>query len=181
VIKKIFVYYKLPLLISATLTITLLALGVIRNPISITEVIVGCFLGTFILDLEYVMYAYILEPNAEFSKSVFGYIKSKDFGGLIGFVNTHKDEVKDKSLNSALFQAILVPIAIFAVYASQSLVIKALILSTLANSIYKLIESFFEGTSAQWFWAIKMKPTKTGVTGFIVVLVLVLIYCLYVF
>lgn len=180
-IKKILSYYKLPLLISATLTITLLALGVIRKPWPIAEIVIGCFLGTFILDLEYVMYAYILEPNTEFAKSVVGYIKHKDFGGLIGFVNTHKSEVTDRALNSALFQAILVPIAIFAVYASQSLLIKALILSTFASSIYKLIESFFEGKTAEWFWAMKVKPTKTGVIGFIMFLVLVLIYCLYIF
>jgi len=181
VIKKILSYYKLPLLISATLTITLLALGVIRRPWPITEIVIGCFLGTFILDLEYVMYAYVLEPNTEFSKSVLGYIKHKDFGGLIGFVNTHKSEVMDRALNSALFQAILVPVAIFAVYASQSLLIKALILSTFASSIYKLIEGLFEDNYGEWFWAMKIKPTKTGAIGFTIFLVLVLIYCLYVF
>jgi hypothetical protein len=181
VIKKILSYYKLPLLISATLTITLLALGVIRKPIPMIEIVLGCLLGTFVLDLEYVMYAYILEPNAEFSKSVIGYIKCKDYGGLIGFINTHKSEVIDRALNSALFQAVLVPIAIFAVYASNSLVIKALILSTFANSIYKLIESLFEENYAEWFWAMKVKPSKSGATGFTVLLVLVLVYCLYVF
>ena len=180
-IKKILSYYKLPLLISATLTVTLLALGAVRMPWPIAEIIVGCFLGTFILDSEYVMYAYILEPNTEFSKSVVGYIKYRDFGGLIEFINTHKNEVTDRALNSALFQAILVPIAIFAVYASQSLLIQALILSTLASSIYKLIESIFEGKISEWFWAMKVKPTKSGAVGFTMFLLLVLIYCLYVF
>jgi hypothetical protein len=181
VIRKILSYYKLPLILSATLTVTLLALGVIRKPWSISEIFIGCLLGTFILDLEYVMYAYILEPNAEFSKSVIGYIKHKDFGGLLEFVNTHKDDMTDRALNSALFQVILVPIAIFAVYASQSLLIKALILSTLANSIYKLIENIFEGKTEEWFWAMKVKPTNSGATSFAVFLVLVLIYCLYIF
>lgn len=180
-IKKIFAYYKLPLLISATMTVTLLALGVVRKAWPISEVVIGCFLGTFVLDLEFIMYAYILEPTAEFSKSIVGYIKYKDFGGLLEFIHTHKNEVTDRALNSVLFQVILVPIAIFAVYASQSLLIKALILSTFASSIYKLIESFFDGKTAEWFWAIKAKPSKQGVIGFIIFLLLVLVFCLYIF
>lgn len=180
-IRKILSYYKLPLLISATLSITLLALGVIKKPLPISEILIGCFLGTLMLDLEYIMYAYILEPTTEFAKSITGYIKYKDFGGLINFINTHKDEITDKSLNSALFQVVLVPIAIFSVYASQSLFIKALILSMFANSIYKLIESYFEGKTSEWFWAMKVKPSQSGVAGFIILLFLVLVYCLYIF
>jgi len=177
-IKKLFTYYKLPLLISITLTITILALSVVRQTLGIVEVVVGCLLGTFVLDSEYLMYAYILEPKSEFAKTIFGYIKYKDFKSLIEFINEHKDEVKDKALNSALFQAIIVPMAIFVVYASTSLFIKAFVLSIMANSIYKLIESYFEGKSQDWFWAIKSKPKKEGVILYIIVLVLILVFCL---
>lgn len=180
-LKKLLTYYKLPLLISVTLTVTLLALGVVRKALGITEVVLGCLLGTFILDAEYLMYAYILEPKSEFAKSVFGYIKYKDFAGLIDFINQHKNEVKDKALNSALFQAILVPISIYAVYASTSLFIKAFVLSILASSIYKLIEAYFDGKSDAWFWAIKSRPSKGGVVVYIIFLIIVLIFCLYIF
>lgn len=177
-IKKIFTYYKLPLLISITLIITILALAVVRQALGITEVIIGCLLGTFVLDTEYIMYAYILEPQSEFAKTVFGYIKYKDFTNLLEFINQHKDEVKDKALNSALFQAIIVPMAIFVVYASTSLFIKAFILSTLASSIYKLIEAYFEGKADDWFWAIRSRPKKEGVILYIMALIIVLVFCL---
>lgn len=177
-IKKIFTYYKLPLLISITLIITILALAVVRQAWGITEVVLGCLLGTFVLDMEYIMYAYILEPQSEFAKTVFGYIKYKDFNNLVEFINQHKGEVKDKALNSALFQAIIVPMAIFVVYASTSLFIKAFVLSVLASSIYKLIEAYFEGKSDDWFWAIRSRPKKEGVILYIVALITVLIICL---
>ncbi len=177
-IKKILTYYKLPLLISVTLTITILAVAVVRKALGITEVVLGCFLGTFVLDSEYLMYSYILEPKSEFAKTVFGYIKYKDYKNLIEFINQHKDEVKDKALNSALFQAIIVPMAIFAVYASTSLFIKAFILSTLANSIYKLIEVYFEGKTDDWFWAIRSRPKKEGVILYVIALIIVLVVCL---
>lgn len=180
-IKRIFTYYKLPLLISSTLAVTLLALGVVRGGLNITEVVIGCLLGTFILDMEYILYAYILEPKEEFSKTIAGFIKYKDFKNLITFINEHKNDVKDKSLNSILFQAILVPISIYVVFSPASLLIKSFILSIYANSIYKLIECYFEGRSAEWFWAIKGTPKKEGVLGFIILLVLILLFCLYYF
>lgn len=174
-IKKLFTYYKIPLLISATLAITILASAVVRQPFNIIEVVVGCLLGTFILDSEYLMYAYILEPKSEFAKTVFGYIKYKDYKNLLEFINQHKDEVKDKALNSALFQVIMVAVAIFAIYASTSFFIKSFVLSILASSIYKLIECYFEGKTDEWFWAMKSRPKKEGVIVYIVVLVLILI------
>ncbi len=180
-IKRIFTYYKLPLLISLTLTIILLALGVVRGSWNIIEVVLGCFLGTFVLDTEYIMYAYIFEPNSEFAKSIFGYIKHKDIKNLIAFINQHKDDVKEKSLNSVLFQAILVPISIFVVFSQASFYIKAFVLSVFANSIYRLIEAYFEEKTNDWFWAIKGNPKKEGVIAFIIFLILVLVFCFYSF
>jgi len=36
------------------------------------------------------------------------------------------------------------------------------VLSIFANSIYKLIECYFNGTTKEWFWAIKGTPKKKG-------------------
>ena len=179
-IKKIFTYYKIPLLISATIFITILALGVVRNTLSIVEVMIGALMGTFILEIEYLLYPYIFEPKSDFAKSVFGYVKHKDYSNLIAFINEHKNDIKDKSLNSALFQAILAPTSIYVIYSSASYFVKALVLSTFANSIYKLIESYFEGTTKEWFWAIRGTPKKEGVMVFIVGSILVLAFCLYI-
>ncbi len=178
-IKKILTYYKIPLLTSATIGIVILALGIVRNAWGITEVVIGSLFGTFVLEMEYVLYAYILEPKSEFAKTIFGYIKYKDYKSLVSFINEHKNDVKDKSLNSALFQAILAPMSVFVVYSSASLFIKALILSTFANSIYRLIECYFEGSTNNWFWAMRGNPKKEGVLAFIIGLILVLIFCLY--
>lgn len=178
-IKKIFYYYKLPLLISLTIGVVILALGVVRNPLNIVEVFIGVIFGAFVLDLEYILYAYIFEPRSEFAKTLFGYIKHKDRGGLISYINEHKHEVKDKSLNSVLFQVILVPMSIFVVYSTASFFIKALVLATLTNSIYKMVECYFEGDIKDWFWALKSTPRKEGVLLFTIGLILVLIFCLY--
>jgi hypothetical protein len=178
-LKKILTYYKIPLLISATVGITIAALGVARNTLDIIEIIVGIITGTFVLHIEYILYPYLFEPKTDFAKSIFAYVKHKDYGGLIGFINEHKNEIKDKSLNSALFQVILAPFSVFLVYSRASYFVKAFVLSIFANSIYRLIEAYYDGTTDQWFWAIKGNPKKEGVLSFIIVMLLVLVFCLW--
>ena len=78
-IKKILTYYKIPLLVSLTLGITILAMSVARKPFDIAQVFVGVLLGTFLLDLEFILYPYIFEPKTEYAKTIFGYIKNNFF------------------------------------------------------------------------------------------------------
>lgn len=178
-IKKILTYYKTPLLVSLTLGITILAMSVARKPFDIAQVFVGVFLGTFLLDMELIFYPYIFEPDTEYAKTVFAYIKSKDFGNLISYINEHKDEVKDKSLNSIIFQFVLIFLVVFASYTNTSYFIKAFVMSVFANSIYKLTEALLEGKTKDWFWAIKGTPKKEGVVFFIITLIIVLAVALY--
>jgi hypothetical protein len=178
-IKKIFTYYKLPLLISATLGIIVAAMGVVKKPLEIIEIISGVLMGTFILDVEYILYSYMFEPNSNFAVSVFGYIKSKDIGGLIAFINEHRDDIKEKSLNSALFQIILAPIVLFVSYSTKSYFAKTFVLSMFAISIYRLIECYFEGDIKEWFWALKVTPKKSSILLFIIVLLAILASCLF--
>lgn len=177
-IKKIITYYKIPLLISSTLAVTILAQAVSRDAFEIFTIIFGCLLGTFVLDAEYILYAYMYDPESDFSKNVIGYIKSKDYKNLVTFINTHKSEIKDKSLNSVIFQVIIAAIGIFVAYSPISYFIKAFVLSISASTIYKLIEIYFEGDIDDWFWAVKNKPNKQGVFLFIIVLIAILVFCI---
>lgn len=86
-LKKLISVYKITFLISVTLCIVLLAQGVIRNPVDIAAVILGCLLGTFVLDSEYILYAYIFEPEGEYAKTIMGYIKYNDYKSLITFID----------------------------------------------------------------------------------------------
>jgi len=180
-IKKVISTYKVPLLLSVTLSIVLLAVGVVRNPIDIFATILGCLLGTFVLESEYILYAYIYDPDSDYSKNIRGYIDHKDYKGLIDFIETHRKDLKDKSLNSVLFQVILAPICIFAVYASTSYFIKTFVLSVFLNSIYKLIEVYFEGNLKDWFWTLKSKPNQQGFLLYTASLVGILVFCLNIF
>jgi len=177
--KTVASYIKFPLLISTVLAIVLFAVMSIRLPIEATQILLGALLGTFILDLEYILYAYALEPNKEFSKTLIGYVRHRDLPNVINHIKYHKDEVEDKSLNSALFQVIFAILSIFVVTATTSIFAKAFVLSILASSLYKLSENYYEDKIADWFWAFKTKPSKSGTKIFFSGITLVLVLCIY--
>lgn len=179
--KKALNIYKIPVAISVTLSIVLIALGTLRNPLDIMAVVIGAILGTFVLDLEYYIYAYFVDPKKDFSKTLTSYINHKDFTNAVLFVDHHKNELEDKSLNSALFQIVIAFFSIFVVYSTRSVFAQALVLSILANSIYKLVEQFLENDYENWFWIMKIPPKKDTVTIYLVGLVIIFAFCLYIF
>ena len=175
--KKFLTIYKVPLLISLTLGIVLVSVDLTREPIQIATIFLASLLGTFFLDLEYVIYAFLMEPNKDFSKTFRSFIKHYDFSNAAQYIEIHKNEIKDKTLNSALFQVILAIFAIFVVSSSTQLFTRALVVSVLANSIYKLIEARYEGRLEDWFWALKEKPNQQGVVIYIGCLLMAMVYC----
>lgn len=172
--------YKTQILISIVVAVIIIALKVARGPWEIATMAVGALLGTFFLDLEYIIYAYFFEPDAEFSINLKAYIKHKDMPGTLKYIQHHSDDVKDKSLNSALFQLILIPILIYISYATTAYFVKALALSVFANSIYRMAETHLQGNN-DWFWALKSKPDKRGVMAYTLCMLVVLIFCFFVF
>lgn len=177
--KKVFAIYKVPLALSLTVSIVILAVGTVRNPIDITAVLLGGLLGTFVLDLEYVLYAYLLEPSREFSKTLLSYIKHRDIKNALLHIHHNKNQVTDKSLNSALFQIVLGFLCIFVITSTRVLFAKALVLSTFASTVYKLLEHYFDNKIDEWFWSFKTKPNKQQVQTYIIGAILVLALCIY--
>lgn len=177
-LKKLFLFYKVPFLISAVLAVVLIALSPSRPILDYTQLFLGAFLGTFFLDIEFFLYAYLFEPQADFSKTLLGFVKHGDLLNAFSYLNYHKDEVKDKSINSAVFQIVIALVAISVIFATTFVFIKVLVLSIFANTIYKFAESYYKGQVDEWFWALKKKPTKNGLIIYTASLILVLVFCL---
>jgi hypothetical protein len=172
--------YKFPLMISLTVAIAVLAVKAATDPIVIGMVIAGAFLGTFVLDVEYLIYAYIFEPQKDFSKTLVAFIKHRDFLNTARYIEFHKNEIKDKSLNSAVFQIVLSLLAIYIVSATVIIFIKALVLTILANSLYRFAQAYFENQIHEWFWALKEPPSKQGLILYSALILGSFVYCLYI-
>ena len=67
-IKQIFSKYKFPALMSFVLAIVIIALKLESSPLNIALIILGSFLGVFILDLDYIFYTFLVDPKHYFSK-----------------------------------------------------------------------------------------------------------------
>lgn len=174
-LKKIFEIYKVQLLISLTLFIMLLALMGIRDPANIVMVLLGSLVGTFVLDLDYIIYAFLTDPTQDFSLTLKGFLKHKDYINALSYVFYHKDEVKEKTLHSVLFQVILLALTFFMVFSPLNLFTKVMIISAFANSLYRIGESYAADTAMEWFWLLKEPPSKKGVKAYIIVSVLALL------
>jgi hypothetical protein len=179
--KPILAIYKVPIIISLVMAIIMLATSALRQPFGIAQVFLGALLGMFILDLEYYLNAFVLDTKTDFSKTLVGFINHKDWANAVLHVHYHKDDSKENSLNSSLFQMVLAAMSVFVVFSSVQFFAKSLILSVFAQSIYVLFEYYYKDRTDDWFWAMNVKPSKQGVRIYIFVLLLILSYCLYIF
>ena len=179
--KKFLSTYKTPLLLSATISLIFVALNTKMDPFQIGLTIVGALAGTFLLDLDYFIYAYFLEPEKDFSKTLAGFLKHKDIGNALLYISYHADEIKEKTLHSVLFQVAFVLLTVFVVASSTGELIKAMAVSASANSIYRMFEYYFKGRSDEWFWALKNKPSKWGFYLYSAVLIILISYSVYTF
>lgn len=167
--KKIFEFYKLPLLVSLTLFIILMAMINPREPLQIIMILLGCLLGTFFLDLDYIIYAYFTDKDKAFSQTLRRYLKHKDFGNALAHVYFHQTDVKEKTLHSVLFQVVSGALALFMIFAPINLFAKSIVISIYLNSLYRLAYQYYTGETKDWFWALKEKPSKEGVKIFLII------------
>jgi hypothetical protein len=92
------------------------------------------------------------------------------------FIRYHRNDLPDRALNSGLFQIVLGALMVFVATSSTNMLLKSLVISTFANSIYVMLEMYFDMRIHQWFWAIKVSMNKTKFTLYTAILILVLIY-----
>ena len=163
IIKKITEIYKLPILVSLTVFIALMALLVPRNPLIVAQMVLACLLAVFVLDLDYFIYAFFTDIDTDFAITLKGYLRHKDYAGAISYIYYHKDEIKEKTLQSVLFQIVLGLLTFFMVFTPINIFMKTLVIATFANSFYRLAEAYQTEKIDDWFWMLKEKPSKGGV------------------
>ncbi len=178
---KLFTTHKIPLLISTTLSVVLIAIKFQNDALSFTYIILGSLFGTFILDLDYVIHAYFLEPSSDFSRAIKSFVSHTDPLNALSYANLNKHSVGEKALNSALFQIVLALASLFVISVSANLFVRTLLISTFANSLYRMAEFYFDEKIGDWFWAFRVKPTRKTFGVYSVVMAGVFVFCLIIF
>lgn len=171
--------YKVPVLISLTLAVMLISISVARGPLAITYIAIGTILGTFLLDLDYIIHAYFFDNETEFARNLKHFLQDKDYKNAILYMHNNKHMLPEKTLNSVLFQVALAVLAYFIISSSGNMLIRAFVLSAYVNSMYRYAELYFNQHSPeQWFWVLKDKPTQDGLKIFGMALIGILIFLL---
>lgn len=173
--------YRVPLLLSLTLGITIVALNVEKEVINLGYIFLGVILGTFTLDLDYIIHAFFIEPEKQQSLVLKDYIQHRDFAGLLNYIVQHEKEFEEKTLNSALFQIVLGAATIFVITSTIGLFLKAFILSSFLNSIYRFFKAYLRNETEEWFWSIKVETSPTNIYIFLLILLATFGYSLYIF
>ena len=176
--KNLLKFYKIPLLVSITLSVVIIATTTQRIPLNIFLIFLVSFISILVVDLDYFIHSYFFDPELEFSKNFKAYIKDKDYAGAFVYANVNEDKLSEKTIHSALFQALFALFTIFVAFSDSYIVFKSFVIAILANSIYKYIEYYYTKDIKNWFWAFKIGSIKEVSAGFLIGLVAVLIVSL---
>lgn len=179
--RSVLAYYKIPLLLSAVLTIVLLALNITRDPLQIAGLILGALIGTFVLDSEYLIFAYFLEPDHDYSRTLKTFIEHGDLKNAVHYLSYNRDVIHEKTLNSALFQMAVALLSVFVITSSHNIFAKSLVMAVFAQTLYRFSEYYFNDKLDEWFWALKTKPSRSNAILYVAALLAVFVYCLYLY
>jgi len=178
-LKQLLQKHSLNLLLALVLFILILALRLETHPINILWILVGCLLGSFLLDLDYYLFAFLVEPSHHFSIRVKEFFNQKNLVGMVAYVSTHTDVLPRLTLHSALFQVIMAIVVLYVLTSSASVFGQAFVLSGFLASIYKISDQYFKTNNVDsWFWILKEKPTKKFIKIYLTSLVIIFFYSL---
>jgi len=164
-----FKYYRIPLILAVSLSLViityksniLLENANVMSYLNILGIFAGAILGIFILDLDYFIHTFLLEPKSEVSNTIKTYIKDKDILGAFNYIILHADQFENKTLNSLVFQVALSIFSMLIVIdPGVPFMIKVLVISTLLNTIFRFYYFYLQGFGDDWFWILKKVPNK---------------------
>lgn len=172
--------YSVQLLLSFALAVVLTAVSLEREFVNVVFIMLGCILGTFFIDLDYVLHAYLLAPKSQEASLVKDYLKHFDLSGFFMYAHSHKADFPEKTLNSALFQFVLAA-AIFFSLGSNLIFVNSLLLSIFLNSGYRMLEEYFHNNAGEWFWNFKLNPSPRNIYAYLMIMGLVILYGIWIF
>ena len=100
--------YKTPFIISIVMSLAVMLLADVSTAFGGILAILGGITGIFMMDLEFLLYAHLIEPNAPESVEIKSTLKSKSFLSYVRYLNTNEYSFKELPLRSVLFQVLLI-------------------------------------------------------------------------
>lgn len=141
----------------------------------IPQILLGTFLATFFLDLEFLLQAYVYEPATSFAENIRQLLAQKNIAGLLAFTTAHQDELQKPILRSSLFQVVLTILCAYLVFSKVTLLGTSFALGILLQSLYL----GWQRKGKDWFWEIKVALPINIINVYFVALGLILIFLVF--
>lgn len=145
--------YKIPFLIALVVGLSAVVFGNVSNWLVAVWAFLGAILGIFIVDMEYILNAYIIDPSVEISGIIRDMIKKKQYKLYFKFLNENEYKFTNMAIHSTLFLVILAFFAFYIIVGNYWVFAKTFTVSILAVLVYKsIIELSKTKTLKRWFW-----------------------------
>ncbi len=153
--------YKIPILISLATGLVYLALSSDSSPITAILGFVGALLAVLVLDAEYILTAYFIDPQHEKATYIKDMLRGKHFITLADYLTKNEYSFGELSIRSVLFQIVLAVFNLYLVVTNSFSLVTCLCLALMGNILYaQLIELQETGTLERWFWVYDGALTK---------------------
>lgn len=165
--------YKIPLLISLVVSLGVLVLRMEGYWLNALLTFVFAIIGILILDFEYVVHAYLIDPMSEVSIRVKETMRSPS--RYVAFINQYEHSFGEMPIRSAIFQIMLALFTLYVVTAASPVYIQALALSMYANLLFQQMNEFvLTKHLSRWFWGYTGTLSHQKYQGYMVLMLLFL-------
>lgn len=121
--------------------------------------LVGVVVGVLILFIDRIAYTYAY-PEEQLSKQFGWFIKNKQYGQALAILDLRRNEQQKLTFRSALFMAIWVPLAFFALTSTSGLFGKGVVMGLMLHiltDMWRLHKEDKANLEKRLFWQIKRK------------------------
>jgi hypothetical protein len=138
---------------------------------------VGAIIGILLPDLEYILYAYFIDPSVQTSSDIRAFLRSKNIKGFVSYIDTKEYSFGEMSVHSVLFLFVLMIFVIYAGAGNAFILVKGLALSMYITLVYSaFIELYKTKTLKRWFWMLKISMNTSQYSAFLIVMFLTFIF-----
>lgn len=168
--------YKIPLLISLVISLALIAFRAESYWLNAIYIFLGGIVGFIFLDMEYLIYAYVIDPMTDIAAEIKSYLAQKNIKEFLRFINENEHTFGEVSIRSMLFQVTLCVFTLYVVTTNSWVFVQSMCLSMLASLIYyQIIEFQRTRTLERWFWIYSGKLSEGFYKAYVFVMFLIFI------
>lgn len=172
--------YKVPLLISLTFAIGVIVFSNNITPLRAVLSMLGAILGILVLDVEYILQAYLIDPYNEHSVKIKELLSQKKYLSFIRYIDEHEYSFGELSIRSMVFQCLLAVFGFYFVMTGANVFAQCLVISLFANLLYfQTIEFAETKTLSRWFWILEADLSDAAYKTYIFIMFVVLVFQVY--